>query len=1185
MATTQNSYTGDGTNKLFSITFPYLEATDVDVYLNGVLQTITTQYTFANLTTIEFVVAPVNGATILLVRSTDDSELQATFFPGSSIRASDLNSDFDQLLYLGQESSNIAAAATTTSNTALINSNTAISTANAAVSTANTASSNASAAVSTANSAVSTANSAVSTANAAAVTAGNAVSTANSAVSTANSAVSTANGAVVTANAATATANQAAIDAAAAVSTANTASSNASAAVSTANSAVSTANGAVSTANNADANASIAVSTANSAVINANSAISTANGAVSTANSAVTTANAAIAAVANAVAYTPVVDLAALALLTPNDGDFFELTDSTGADTDPSITGVPVGLIGAAGLTFRLRYDDPPAEYVFLGYFANDSETRYLKTGTGTVTSTNILDGTIVDADINASAAIAGTKVSPDFGSQTVQTTGIFSHALGTATAPTVTFTGDTNTGIYSPGADQLAISTNGVQRVLFDAAGNITLSADADNTGAASAINFNIDGVEACDINNAGYIRFNKTNFSGGGVCTQQLDSVLNLGGGANTLTSGINLALSGPDRVSDVGYLMRWNTTPLYQWNKTLDVHSWNTGGSERMRIDALGRIGFGSSGLGGANGVHRFAGSVTGNVSAVGASYNYTIQPDASTLPANLQVNANTASNSGTPYTITNVRYFVAQQGTFNADSTVTTQAGFTAASNLTGAATNNIGFRGQLAAATGRWNAYMDGTAANYFAGQVQLATGTNVLPSLAAFGDTNTGLFFPAADTVGLVTNGAEHLRIRSNGAIGLGTTAPAATAHIGGNTIVSNVNVAGASYDSVSFSVAGEELNPSSLFFSPDGRKMFVMGTSGDDVNEYTLSTPWVVSSATYVTVFSVAAQDDTPSGFFFRADGLKMYVVGSQNDTVYQYALTTPWSIATASYESKSFSVATQELTPNGLYFKPDGLAMYVVGTTADTVFQYTLSTAWDVSTASLLQSFSVAAQETTPQELSFTPDGTRMFVLGNTGDDVTIYNLTTPWDITTAAHVTQFSVAAQENVPTGLFVKPDGTKFYIVGTTNDTVYQYTIPSAQIDLTGTTRLNGDVEVAQNIDVAGEYRQGGYGGTLCRAWVNFNGTGTVAIRASYNVSSITDNGVGDYTVNFATAMADANYTVVTRVKGTDSTSAVGGERLLGHAITRTTGNFKLFVTEASASSVRDAALADAVIFR
>ena len=48
-------------------------------------------------------------------------------------------------------------------------------------------------------------------------------------------------------------------------------------------------------------------------------------------------------------------------------------------------------------------------------------------------------------------------------------------------------------------------------------------------------------------------------------------------------------------------------------------------------------------------------------------------------------------------------------------------------------------------------------------------------------------------------------------------------------------------------------------------------------------------------------------------------------------------------------------------------------------------------------------------------------------------------------------------------------------------------------------------------------------------GTFCRAWVNFNGTGTVAIRASFNVSSITDNGAGDYTVNFTNALPDIKY--------------------------------------------------------
>lgn len=111
MATTSNTYTGNGTNKLFSITFPYLDTTDIEVYLNGTLQTITTQYIFANATTIQFITAPANGATVLLNRSTDDTALQATFFAGSSIKASDLNLDFDQILYIAQETNNNVANA------------------------------------------------------------------------------------------------------------------------------------------------------------------------------------------------------------------------------------------------------------------------------------------------------------------------------------------------------------------------------------------------------------------------------------------------------------------------------------------------------------------------------------------------------------------------------------------------------------------------------------------------------------------------------------------------------------------------------------------------------------------------------------------------------------------------------------------------------------------------------------------------------------------------------------------------------------------------------------------------------------------------------------------------------------------------------------------------------------------
>ena len=186
MATTSNTYTGNGSNKLFSITFPYLDTSDIDVYLNGTLQTITTHYFFANATTIEFVTAPSNGAVVLLDRSTDDVALQATFFTGSTIRSSDLNSNFDQVLFIAQESTNDATAAVAASTAATV-------TANSAASVAGTASTNASNALSTANSAITTANNALSTANTASTNASNALSTANNAVTTANNAVTTAN--------------------------------------------------------------------------------------------------------------------------------------------------------------------------------------------------------------------------------------------------------------------------------------------------------------------------------------------------------------------------------------------------------------------------------------------------------------------------------------------------------------------------------------------------------------------------------------------------------------------------------------------------------------------------------------------------------------------------------------------------------------------------------------------------------------------------------------------------------------------------------------------------------------------------------------------------------------------------------------------------------------------------------
>ena len=257
-------------------------------------------------------------------------------------------------------------------------------------------------------------------------------------------------------------------------------------------------------------------------------------------------------------------------------------------------------------------------------------------------------------------------------------------------------------------------------------------------------------------------------------------------------------------------------------------------------------------------------------------------------------------------------------------------------------------------------------------------------------------------------------------------------------------------NLATITYSSKSLVVGDYELNCNGIAISDDGTRLYFTGYGVDTVWSCTLSTPYdLATAAVDVKKVYVGGQDTAPSTPFFGDSGTKMYVMGTNNDTVYQYTLSTAWNVNTATYASKSFSVTTQDTLPQGIFFKSDGLAFYMVGQTTDTVYQYTLSTAWDISTASYASlSFSVATQETLPRALFFTSGGSRMFVIGTSGDDVNEYNLGTSWDVSTASFV-RVSAGVGDATPTGLWFKEDGLKMYITGTSSDTIREFSLSSA----------------------------------------------------------------------------------------------------------------------------------------
>jgi hypothetical protein len=180
---------------------------------------------------------------------------------------------------------------------------------------------------------------------------------------------------------------------------------------------------------------------------------------------------------------------------------------------------------------------------------------------TGSVTSTMILDETILNADINASAAIAGTKISPDFGSQTITTTGVISPALGTAAAPSIAFTGDLNTGIYSPGADQVAIVTNGQQ--------GLTVGADGSVSVTRGGLTLNATGGEGGQLTLS-----NPTNTGN----VYNFDVLSATEARLFTLNNSTNLTIG--------------------QLAGTGGIINFATGGAERMRIASNGDVGIGTS-----------------------------------------------------------------------------------------------------------------------------------------------------------------------------------------------------------------------------------------------------------------------------------------------------------------------------------------------------------------------------------------------------------------------------------------------------------------------------------------------------------------------------------------------------------------------------------------------------------
>ena len=195
-----------------------------------------------------------------------------------------------------------------------------------------------------------------------------------------------------------------------------------------------------------------------------------------------------------------------------------------------------------------------------------------------------------------------------------------------------------------------------------------------------------------------------------------------------------------------------------------------------------------------------------------------------------------------------------------------------------------------------------------------------------------------------------------------------------------------------------------------------------------------------------FVQNFSVSGQDDGPKGITFNNDGTKMYITGTTNDKIFEYTLTSAFDVSTATYRGlfnfngNSFSVK----------FNNDGTKMFTISywNTGAAVKEFLLSTPFDITSISgdgttPETTFNFKPYDSKPFGLDFNNDGTKIFVTGDNGDDINEFSLNVGFDLSEGVNLIQskdlthpMSLATNEDEPFGIEFNQDGTTMFVIGT-----------------------------------------------------------------------------------------------------------------------------------------------------
>lgn len=331
----------------------------------------------------------------------------------------------------------------------------------------------------------------------------------------------------------------------------------------------------------------------------------------------------------------------------------------------------------------------------------------------------------------------------------------------------------------------------------------------------------------------------------------------------------------------------------------------------------------------------------------------------------------------------------------------------------------------------------WDAWLNGGATLYDSGSLppQLASAPTINQATGVYslvGSSNTA------------NEGALNFRVKASDGVMTAT-------HVSVLALTFGFQISDATYTSKSLNNSNMT-RLAGMFMSSDGSRCWLVGSASDTIYQHDLSTDFDLSSATYNNVSQPVGSGGTPSSICFNSDGSRLYTTDLGNERVGQYILTNNWDISSyntsATNHAYRFSFASQFQSCEGVTLSSDDSKLYAV--TGDEVYQYGMTTAGDISTASYSNKSYTMSEVTSCMGIDFNLSGEKMFAIDNTSDKVFEYDLSTAWDISSASYSNNsFSIGSTIGSNTNLVdlrFSSDGNHMYICEYTGNTAYQFDV-------------------------------------------------------------------------------------------------------------------------------------------